>query len=362
MLNLKTDYSAAGDGTTNDTAELQDAIDDCISTGEELYIPPGTYLITDQIDISEARGIRVFGAGMGHPTAGTGSILKYAGYSNQTFIEMAGVNSCRFESLCIDGGQTGDARGGIVAVHIKDGTNVRSHTNVFDHVCISRAAKGVRIGDGSSGQVNMDLFSWRDCWIRDCVVGVSFENDQAIQHRFYGCHFLNCAKYDESGAAIRTGSDTNGSGGFQVYGGVFLGCDIDFDIPRITSPILLEGVHSENAIHWLKSSSATGHSGRSITMIGCWQNSISLDSSAPWSVYVDTNNGFQAIGCHFCAPVKVGRQSVMETPYHGGSAEYAPDLSRAFIGCAVEVYDGDRVIEDSATYDYDATRLWDRNP
>jgi hypothetical protein len=42
------EFGATGDGSTDDTAAIQSAID----TGNPVYFPPGTYIVTDQLDIS----------------------------------------------------------------------------------------------------------------------------------------------------------------------------------------------------------------------------------------------------------------------------------------------------------------------
>ncbi len=55
-----TDYGAAGDGTTDDTEALKDAISACAESSA-VFIPAGTYLITDRIDIRKAIVLR--GAG-----------------------------------------------------------------------------------------------------------------------------------------------------------------------------------------------------------------------------------------------------------------------------------------------------------
>jgi hypothetical protein len=69
MKNLKIDFSAVGDGVADDTSELQAAMDDEAS----IYIPSGTYKITDDILVSlenktikaDAGAVLVFDAGKG---------------------------------------------------------------------------------------------------------------------------------------------------------------------------------------------------------------------------------------------------------------------------------------------------------
>lgn len=58
IVDAKIDFGAKGDGSTNDTTALQAAVD----TGLEVYIPLGTYLVSNPINISTASQI-VRGAG-----------------------------------------------------------------------------------------------------------------------------------------------------------------------------------------------------------------------------------------------------------------------------------------------------------
>ncbi len=65
VLNLRTDFGAKGDGSTNDTAVLQAAITTAFSEGKSLYIPSGIYIYTPPLDI-EGSGLIIYGDGPGN--------------------------------------------------------------------------------------------------------------------------------------------------------------------------------------------------------------------------------------------------------------------------------------------------------
>ena len=89
------DFGAVGDGVANDTAAVQAASTACKTSGQSLYFPAGTYLLTpNQVDVAE---IETFGDGANsilQSTGAAGSILKaegdptnvYAGFGNDTYI------------------------------------------------------------------------------------------------------------------------------------------------------------------------------------------------------------------------------------------------------------------------------------
>lgn len=72
IFNVRRDYGAAGDGTTDDTAAIQSAID-CSGAaapangqgyyGGSVFLPAGTYLITRPLSVVNTRGIHLYGAG-----------------------------------------------------------------------------------------------------------------------------------------------------------------------------------------------------------------------------------------------------------------------------------------------------------
>ncbi len=94
------DFGAVGDGTTDDTAAIQAAIDAAETAGGgDAYLPPGDYLITTTLTMKDQ--VRLIGAG-GWPTSAAGkdgvtSILA----SNINHIALGGVTGATIRSLSL---------------------------------------------------------------------------------------------------------------------------------------------------------------------------------------------------------------------------------------------------------------------
>lgn len=78
-------YGVVGDGTTDDTAALQSAINLAISVGRDLFIPSGTYKITSTL-VVDSTSIRIFGEGKDNTTIdsfATGSAIRCSSWGGR---------------------------------------------------------------------------------------------------------------------------------------------------------------------------------------------------------------------------------------------------------------------------------------
>jgi len=62
-INVKTDYGAKGDETTDDTTAIQNAINDGVNNNKPVYFPPGHYKITAALTIAAGKHPFLIGAG-----------------------------------------------------------------------------------------------------------------------------------------------------------------------------------------------------------------------------------------------------------------------------------------------------------
>jgi len=102
-LNVKTDCGATGDGSTNDTTKIQSCISTAASSGQGIYFPPGTYLISAALTISSGNML-LYGT-----NSGTTRIVQSTSTANVFTIANAGnpVNQVTLRQLQLEYSSSG---------------------------------------------------------------------------------------------------------------------------------------------------------------------------------------------------------------------------------------------------------------
>jgi hypothetical protein len=167
-----TERGAKGDGVTDDTAAIQQAITD----GNDVVFPPGTWMISGEVNVHSNLTIR--GAGIGVTTI---KLMNNSGVTNM-FEAPGGVSGLTIRDLTIDGNEAQNASAFDV---FKLAGIERSD---FQNVQIKSVRRvGVSIGSGG-GSVKYVRF--RSCIISDCRShNVEIENRN---NNNFGILFSDC--------------------------------------------------------------------------------------------------------------------------------------------------------------------------
>jgi len=105
FINVK-DYGAKGDGTTDDTTALSDALAALVAAGGgTLYIPPGTYI--GSLTLIGLSNINIEGAGWS-------SVIKLPDGSNTNAIRVSGCTNIRISNLALDGNRDNVSTSGVI--------------------------------------------------------------------------------------------------------------------------------------------------------------------------------------------------------------------------------------------------------
>jgi hypothetical protein len=160
-INVKT-LGAKGDGLTDDTIAIQNAINDC-KNGGIVYIPKGVFLHTGLTIPHDALNLTIMGCG-------NASILKTNQINKDglSLLPPAGGSSVswvKIQNLQLDGGGFSGGTGNTLSV--------QAHNNVVVESCLIGNGQSVGNGLYVAGNPNNNYNNW-NAEIRGCVIGGGF--------------------------------------------------------------------------------------------------------------------------------------------------------------------------------------------
>ena len=341
------DFGAKGDGTTDDTTAIQNAINSLSSTGAALFFPVGTYKLTNTITLKP--GVSIIGEQKGAWGSGnlpstnapgvvftknftTGSVF----YSPNTQT----IQSVTYENFYILGNKGGAGGSNGSGIEIQLGSDI-----IFRRVWVNEApSNGFVIGQGSASYhnylyncyaffcgasgyvVQSDWMRFIDCWADGNYVGIDFPNNAycgSFAH-IERCHFeefelaaiafqgqpslgengnnnvLHCEIFSRPytntpahGIYFNTGSGPN-SGVDNIISGNFIIYQTNYGVPKTGhyGIYVFGGGGVENNI--IENNSISGFDEGIVIVSACNQNTIKNNNFYSMNVGI-SNAGFQTI-------------------------------------------------------------------
>lgn len=208
-VNLKKDYGAAGNGSSDDTSALQKALDD-LGQGNNsrvLYIPAGTYLISRNVILNPMAKIGIVGE---DPRR---SIIKWNGPNGGNLLTLSGVAYSKINRLTFDGNRKASV---LVDEAWSGSGNYFDNMDEYADDIFQNAEMGIRGGNLGAGANESAV--WRCQFLNLTKSGISLQNPNALDWSIYDSYFEN----NYTGLTNQI-SGANGSvgGNFQVYRSVF---------------------------------------------------------------------------------------------------------------------------------------------
>jgi pectate lyase-like protein len=207
--NVKTNYGAKGDGVTDDTATLQAALSAVGKNGANpvLWIPPGTYVISGTLTVSNVEDISILGQ---DPST---TIIKWSGPSGGTMLHVSGIDYSRISRLTFEGSGTA----GVIVDQSNTMNGYFDTGNEYADDFFQNAGTGIQCGgDGANGCSEMSVL--RDHFTNLTQIGVVVENYNALDI------WVRYSVFDHDAVGVGDCSwstGLNGAGDFRVYNSIF---------------------------------------------------------------------------------------------------------------------------------------------
>jgi hypothetical protein len=206
-------FGAIGDGRTDSTRALQQAIDTALQQGKPCFIPSGVYLISAPLQIgapsleTKQQGFRLYGAGRAVDRAagvgGTLIVLAGSGHDAIVIMHKSAWRSCAIENLGLECSVPGAAGYGILF----DSSEFSAQTIQNVSVSKSKVAFGILQGKGSNGEFTHFI----NCTARH--VDKFFYSDAG---QAYVQSFIHCTCLLNTGGTYFHLNPASGGGGLDI--------------------------------------------------------------------------------------------------------------------------------------------------
>jgi hypothetical protein len=278
IINVK-HFNVKGDGITDDTVNIQSAINYCSDNSKILYFPCGCYLISAPLYLKRNSHLLGCGANTGSMysfDASKGSVIKLADNSNCNAIEITETySSCSIRQIAIKGdynfaGNIAKSTTGY-GIHIADEITTLNSLTITECLIESFAESGIYIG--------------HNAWV------LTLHNCEIRRNQKYGLYLYNASDNNFSDLAIYQ----NGIGGIYEYQGS--------GNKFINIKVYINGVYSHN-LNWTDQAIALeGASRIQFTNIETQENyngSIGLSgcTDVTFTNLAMNNNGYVGINDH----------------------------------------------------------------
>jgi len=199
LIRFVSEFGAKGDGTTDDTAAIQSAID----AGNEIFIPPGTYLVDG--GLAPKTDLTIRGSGPG------ATVIKLKNSAGQAaiFKGTGALESITIRDLTLNGNESNNSGNG-------DGISIDQVDGLLiDNVeIVDCRLNGIALGDSASGGEIANALI-RGCRIGDChgdLIRIYNKDNTNRGNKILGCSLFEPGFSEATGVLY----------GINVYGPILI--------------------------------------------------------------------------------------------------------------------------------------------
>lgn len=192
------DFGAVGDGLTNDTVAIQNAIKAGAWNGWKVFVPNGTYAVDDTLLIGTDGADNFYSVHLEGESAHGSVFLRNAGKGTGPILTVNGFHNI-VEKLTLISATSGGAYCASHGVYLRGnpqtGTNgLGTKYNRFNNLFIQRVGVGVQLGnyDVDGFDPDIETNSFHAVNIEACNIGVFINGQNVLHNPFYNCHIVNC--------------------------------------------------------------------------------------------------------------------------------------------------------------------------